>query len=127
MSTDSAAGPAEPRYGLLVKSYAPAIPQWPQDLTLSIAAIADIHFGEPYMGIGRLQTIIETTNRAKPDLIVLLGDYVATHHGGDRHKEAAAVLLALPLSCPPRWASSPSSAITTGQTTMTLSCVVRVQ
>lgn len=44
---------------------------------LRIAAIADIHACEPWMPVSRIDHIVARTNRLDPDLIVLLGDYVA--------------------------------------------------
>jgi predicted MPP superfamily phosphohydrolase len=52
---------------------------WPKDLTLRIAAIADVHSCEPWMSAGRIRSIVETTNALGADLIVLLGDYAAGH------------------------------------------------
>ncbi|MCW2802520.1 MAG: uncharacterized protein QOF52_3120 [Propionibacteriaceae bacterium] len=78
----------EPPYRLRIKTYSPAPQQWPKGLVLSVAGIADIHFGEPYMGLDRLQTIVKTTNEAAPDVIVLLGDYGATHHDENSYPEA---------------------------------------
>jgi predicted MPP superfamily phosphohydrolase len=65
----------EPAYLLRVQTYAPALPRWPRDLPLSIAAIADLHVGEPYMPLRRVEEIVATTNALRPDLILLLGDY----------------------------------------------------
>ena len=43
---------------------------------LRVAALADLHIGSPYHGLENLERIVDRTNRADPDLIVLLGDYV---------------------------------------------------
>jgi uncharacterized protein len=51
-------------------------PQWPVDFPLKIAALADLHACEPWMDLERIAEIVEHTNALKPDLIVLLGDYV---------------------------------------------------
>ncbi|ACL55762.1 metallophosphoesterase [Methylobacterium nodulans] len=50
---------------------------WPAGLRLRIAALADIHACEPWMNAARIAGIVEAANALKPDLIVLLGDYVA--------------------------------------------------
>lgn len=50
---------------------------WPTGLRLRIAALSDIHVSEPYMSVERVRRIVERTNALEPDLIVLLGDYVA--------------------------------------------------
>ena len=66
-------------FRLRVQRYAPKPRNWPDDLPLRIAAIADIHIGEPYMPLSRVDEIVAATNALAPDLIVLLGDYVAGH------------------------------------------------
>ena len=48
---------------------------WPAGLNLRIAALADLHVGEPYMGLARIAEIVAATNALNPDLVVLLGDY----------------------------------------------------
>ena len=45
---------------------------------LTIAALADIHVGEPHMSLDRVAAIVEATNALRPDLVVLLGDYAGT-------------------------------------------------
>ena len=69
----------EPAFRLRVQRYAPKPRAWPDDLSLRIAAVADIHIGEPYMPLSRVEAIVSATNALAPDLIVLLGDYVAGH------------------------------------------------
>ena len=67
----------EPGFRLRVQPYALTPPQWTPGLRLRIAAVADIHAGEPYMSLDRIERIVAATNALKADLIVLLGDYVA--------------------------------------------------
>jgi predicted MPP superfamily phosphohydrolase len=43
---------------------------------LKIAVIADLHVGAPHRDISRLRELVAATNSYKPDLIVLLGDFV---------------------------------------------------
>ena len=64
---------------LTLVKYAPQIPHWPEDLELSIAVIADIHACYPWMSEERVGEIVDLANAQKPDLTVLLGDYVCTH------------------------------------------------
>jgi predicted MPP superfamily phosphohydrolase len=52
---------------------------WPAGQRLSITVVADIHAGGPNMGIERIRNIIDTANALNSDLMLLLGDYVATH------------------------------------------------
>jgi predicted MPP superfamily phosphohydrolase len=46
---------------------------------LRIAAIADLHAGGPNMTLEHIRRTIDATNALAPDVIVLLGDYIATH------------------------------------------------
>src|SRR5262249_15992494 len=43
---------------------------------LRIAVISDLHAGAPYIGEDKIDRIVQLTNEAKPDLILLTGDYV---------------------------------------------------
>lgn len=72
----------EPRFRLDTTKYAFTPPGWPKlDRPLRIAALADIHACDPWMSRARIDDIVQITNALKPDLTVLLGDYVA----GMRH------------------------------------------
>ena len=70
----------EPVLRLRVTRYHPTPRQWPADFPLKIAVIADIHACDPWMSLDRIEAIVDRTNALSPDLIVLLGDYVAGHH-----------------------------------------------
>jgi predicted MPP superfamily phosphohydrolase len=70
---------AEAAFELTVTDYRPVPRSWPAGQRLTIAVVADVHAGGPNMGVGRLRQIVDTTNSLGCDLIVLLGDYVATH------------------------------------------------
>ena len=50
------------------------LPGWKSDLR--IAVLSDLHIGSPHVGLDKLRTIVEKTNAEKPELIVLLGDFV---------------------------------------------------
>lgn len=63
---------------------------WPVGLELKIAAIADIHACDPWMSLAHIETIVARTNALRPDLIVLLGDYVAGHRHHIGRIDAAA-------------------------------------
>jgi predicted MPP superfamily phosphohydrolase len=69
----------EPGHRLAVTRYAPDPPQWPPDLHLTIAVVADVHGGEPHMSLDRMAGIVDATNALQADLILLLGDYAAGH------------------------------------------------
>ena len=68
----------EPRRHTVTR-YRPRLPNWPQSLRLRIAVVADIHACEPWMGLDRVGRIVADTNALAPDLILLLGDYMAHH------------------------------------------------
>jgi predicted MPP superfamily phosphohydrolase len=88
----------EPAFRLRVQRYALSPPGWPHGFRLTIAAVADIHVGEPYMGLSRVEEIVAATNALQPDVIVLLGDYVAGHRFNSRQigmSEVAPILAQL--------------------------------
>jgi uncharacterized protein len=54
-----------------------ALPSWPPALDgLRVAVMGDIHTGAPHVGADRLRALVADVNRASPDVVVLLGDYV---------------------------------------------------
>jgi predicted MPP superfamily phosphohydrolase len=69
----------EPLYRLVVTRYRIAPQGWPSHLRLRIAALADLHACEPWLGADRIRQIVEATNALDPDLTLLLGDYVVGH------------------------------------------------
>ena len=77
-------GFSEPELQLRVTRYQVSPPQWPSDLKLKIAVIADVHACDPWMSLQRIQTIVEHTNALGADITVLLGDYVAGHRNVTR-------------------------------------------
>jgi predicted MPP superfamily phosphohydrolase len=79
-ASTAAWGFGESALRLRVVRYSLAPEQWPEDLPLKIAVIADLHACDPWMSIERIEGIVERTNALKPDVTVMLGDYVAGHH-----------------------------------------------
>lgn len=69
----------EPGYRLAVTRYSVTPPNWTPGLRLSIAVIADLHAGGPLMPAERIRGIAERANQLAPDMIVLLGDFTASH------------------------------------------------
>jgi hypothetical protein len=59
---------------LVVRHPRMELPGWKSDLR--IAVLSDLHIGSPHVGLDKLRTIVEKTNGEKPELIVLLGDFV---------------------------------------------------
>ena len=62
-----------------VKRYRLTPVGWPAGLKLKIDALADIHACRPWMEPERIAALAEQANALEPDVIVLLGDYVAGH------------------------------------------------
>ncbi len=61
-----------------------ALERWPQSHPeLSIALLGDTHTGAPLNGLTRLEAIVDKTNEAAPDVVVLAGDYVYHGAGAD--------------------------------------------
>jgi predicted MPP superfamily phosphohydrolase len=65
--------------GLIVTRYRLAPPAWRRGHKLTITVIADLHAGGPNMGLARVEEIVAVANLQRSDLVVLLGDYFATH------------------------------------------------
>jgi uncharacterized protein len=54
-----------------------ALTHWPVELAgLRVAVMADLHTGAPHVDAAKVARLVARTNRARPDLVVLLGDYV---------------------------------------------------
>ena len=75
---------------LIVTHYKLNPPRWPAGQRLSIAVIADIHAGGPNMGLARIRQVVDSANALQCDLIVLMGDYFATHRFITEHVAAPA-------------------------------------
>lgn len=69
----------EPMWRLEVTRYTVAPRNWPEALKLRIAVLADVHAGEPLMPYDRVRAIAAQTNDLAADVIVLLGDFAASH------------------------------------------------
>lgn len=65
---------------LRITRYRLAPKAWPVGRRLSISVIADLHAGGPNMGLDRIRQVVDVTNLLRSDLVVLLGDYFASHH-----------------------------------------------
>ena len=64
---------------LLVTRYRLTPPRWPVGMRLSISVIADLHAGGPNMPVSQIRQIVETANLLNSDIVLLMGDYFATH------------------------------------------------
>ncbi|HYD16307.1 MAG TPA: metallophosphoesterase [Hyphomicrobium sp.] len=77
---------AEP-FRLGVTRYSVSPPDWPQGLSLRVAVLTDIHVCDPWMSLDRLRRIVARTNALMPDVVFLLGDYVASYRMGTFSRE----------------------------------------
>lgn len=68
---------AEP-FRLNVTRYQVSPKRWPRALQLRIAVIADLHACRPWMPLERIRQIVARTNALAPDIVLLLGDFVAS-------------------------------------------------
>jgi len=67
----------EPRFALMTKSWNVDHPGWPASAKpLRIGVMTDVHAVEPWMPTERIRFAVDRLNNEKPDIIVLLGDYV---------------------------------------------------
>jgi predicted MPP superfamily phosphohydrolase len=64
---------------LIVTGYRLTPPKWPAGKRVTVTVIADIHAGGPNMGVAHIRRIVDTANALGSDVILLLGDYFATH------------------------------------------------
>ena len=63
---------------LVIRHQTILIQQWPQHLDgLRIAVLADIHAGGSFIDENKLRKIVEQTNQLQPEMIVILGDFIA--------------------------------------------------
>jgi predicted MPP superfamily phosphohydrolase len=63
---------------LVVRHETIQISPWPRELNdLRIAVLADIHAGSAFIDERKLRLIVERTNELQPEMIVILGDYIA--------------------------------------------------
>lgn len=67
----------EPLWRQRITRYDLKLRNWPDDLKLTVAIVTDIHACEPWMTLNRIESIVQQTNDLKPDLTLLLGDFVS--------------------------------------------------
>ncbi len=90
MPATAAYAAAEAAHDLVITNYRLTPPGWPAGRRLTITAIADIHAGGPNMGLARVRDVVDASNALNSDLIVVLGDYFATHRFVTEHVPAPA-------------------------------------
>jgi uncharacterized protein len=53
------------------------LPAWPAALAgLRVALLSDLHAGAPHVGEERIERVVATVAEQRPDLVLLLGDYI---------------------------------------------------
>lgn len=58
-------------------TYELSLPRWPAACDgIRVVVLADLHEGSPFNGLDKLEYIVARTQAARPDLILLAGDYV---------------------------------------------------
>ncbi|MEA2481691.1 MAG: uncharacterized protein QOJ07_3613 [Thermoleophilaceae bacterium] len=69
-----------------------ALADWPAALGgLTVAVIADLHTGAPHVSARRVGRLVARVNAARPDLVVLLGDYADPNVVGGHRVEPGRV------------------------------------
>ena len=72
----------EPRR-LVVREDSVALPCW-SGAPLRVAIAADLHIGSPGVGVAKLDRVVDAINEGRPDVVVLLGDFVIQGVAGGR-------------------------------------------
>jgi uncharacterized protein len=73
---------------LVVREQPIQVDNWPHELEgLRIAVLSDIHVDDWFIDDKKLRTIVERTNQLQPELIVILGDYMASNGNVTRRVE----------------------------------------
>jgi len=79
----------EPDFPRVVRHEVP-LKRWPERLNgFTVAVLGDFHY-DPYFSVHPLRAAIGIVNRLRPDLILLLGDFVSVPIIGDERKAALA-------------------------------------
>lgn len=85
----------EPRR-IVVRRSTLRLPHWPRELAgLRVAVVSDLHAGGPHVKADAVARVVEKVNAQRPDLVLLLGDYVddGVALGGRVEPETVARLL----------------------------------
>lgn len=70
---------AEAADDLVITDYRLTPPGWPKGRRLTVTVVADLHAGGPNMGLARVRQVTDAAIAAGGDLVVIMGDYFATH------------------------------------------------
>ena len=79
---------------LVVRHQTIQIGEWPRELSgIRIAVISDIHVGSRFIDDDKLRLIVRRTNELKPNLVVILGDYMTGRGSVTHPPESFSVIL----------------------------------
>lgn len=71
---------------LVVREKTIVLPSWPRGLDgLRVAVASDLHVGAPYVKEEKLRRVVARINDARPDLVLLPGDFVIQDVAGGRY------------------------------------------
>ena len=73
------AGFVEPDLRMRVQTWALQPAGWPRGRKLRLVMVSDVHAGWPNMSVARVQAAVDLANAQGGDVILLMGDYRATH------------------------------------------------
>lgn len=90
----------EPALRLRLRRWSVSPEGW-RGAPLRIAILADLHMGEPFVSLARLERIVARTNALGADMIVVLGDLAAGHHFVSKKIPVADTVRALSLLSAP--------------------------
>ena len=69
-----------------------ALAGWPRDAPpLRVALLSDIHLGNRAMTLDRLRRMVEDVNEARPDIVLIAGDFLAGRRSDGAEEKAAAL------------------------------------
>lgn len=81
---------------IIVRHVSLRVPQWhAEHRDLKVAVLTDLHVGAPHMGIDKLRRVVERTNNERPDVVVMLGDFVIDDVVGGKFVEPEPIAEAL--------------------------------
>ena len=74
----------EPRW-VQRREYIHRVPQLSKETEITLAIVGDLHIGSPYATLDALQRLIDVIMSEKPDVLILVGDYVIQGVIGGTH------------------------------------------
>lgn len=73
---------------LVLRETTITLPTWPEEFKgIRIAVFSDLHAGSPHITLDKIRRVIEMTNAAQPDVILLPGDFVIQNVMGGKFIE----------------------------------------